>query len=55
MKPRAASEKKGGRKPASEAQPDLVPAIEAVIADDTAGSPGRTTKYLGLREPACPA
>lgn len=39
MKPRGVSEKKGGRKKASEAQPDLLPAIEAVIANDTAGSP----------------
>jgi DDE family transposase len=39
MKPRAASEKKGGRKPASVAQPDLLPAMEALIERDTAGSP----------------
>jgi len=35
----AASEKKGGRKPASVAQPELVPAVEALIERDTAGSP----------------
>jgi hypothetical protein len=35
----AASEKKGGRKKASEAQPALVPAVEALIERDTAGSP----------------
>src|SRR5438045_847947 len=35
----AASEKKGGRKPASVAQPELVPAVEALIEQDTAGSP----------------
>jgi DDE family transposase len=33
------SEKKGGRKTASEAQPGLLPAAEAAIAQDTAGSP----------------
>src|SRR5215211_831928 len=38
-RPRAASEKKGGRKPASVAQPELVPALEALIEQDTAGSP----------------
>src|SRR5712672_792379 len=35
----AATEKKGGRKPASVAQPELVPAVEALIEEDTAGSP----------------
>jgi hypothetical protein len=44
VKPRAASGKKGGRKPAIEAQPGLVTAIEAVSADDTAG----LFKELGL-------
>lgn len=39
MLPRGASEKKGGRKKASKAQPDLLPAVEAAIAKDTAGSP----------------
>jgi DDE family transposase len=34
-----ASEKKGGRKPASVAQPELLPAVEALIERDTAGSP----------------
>src|SRR5262245_46778351 len=38
-RPRGASEKKGGRKPASVAQPELLPAVEAVIQHDTAGSP----------------
>src|SRR5438309_8651591 len=38
-RPRAASEKKGGRKPASVAQPELLPAVEALIERDTAGSP----------------
>jgi hypothetical protein len=33
------SEKKGGRKPASIAQPELAPAVEALIERDTAGSP----------------
>lgn len=33
------SEKKGGRKKASEAQPDLLPAVEVLIAKETAGSP----------------
>lgn len=37
--PWAASEKKGGRKPASVADPELVPAVEALIECDTAGSP----------------
>jgi hypothetical protein len=36
---RAASEKKGGRKPASVAQPELLPAVEALLERDTAGSP----------------
>jgi hypothetical protein len=36
---KAACEKKGGRKPASVAQPELVPAVEALIEHDTAGSP----------------
>ena len=31
--------KKGGRKPASIAQPELLPAVEALIERDTAGSP----------------
>ena len=35
----AVSEKRGGRKPASVAQPELVPAVEALIEQDTAGSP----------------
>lgn len=35
----AVSEKKGGRKKASVAQPDLVPAVEALIERNTAGSP----------------
>ena len=39
MRPQAASEKKGGRKPASEAQPGLVEAVEKSVADRTAGSP----------------
>jgi hypothetical protein len=39
MRLSAASEKKGGRKSASIAQPELVPAVEAIIAKETAGSP----------------
>jgi len=35
----AASEKKGGRKPASEAQPGLVAALKEAVADRMAGSP----------------
>src|SRR5712691_5042867 len=35
----AASEKKGGRKKASIAQPELLPAVETLIEHDTAGSP----------------
>src|SRR5215218_3183162 len=38
-KQKGASEKKGGRKPASVAQPELLPAVEALIERDTAGSP----------------
>src|SRR5271167_2429481 len=38
-RPQTASEKKGGRKKASLAQPDLLPAIEALIEQETAGSP----------------
>lgn len=39
MRPRVVSEKKGGRKKASEAQPTLVSAIEKAVADHMAGSP----------------
>lgn len=39
MRRKAASEKKGGRKKASVAQPALLPAVEALIDKDTAGSP----------------
>ena len=39
MTPRGGFEKRGGRKKASVAQPDLLTAIEAAIAQDTAGSP----------------
>jgi hypothetical protein len=39
MPPPNASEKKGGRKPASLAQPGLLAAVETAIANDTAGSP----------------
>ena len=39
MRRQAASEKKGGRKKASLAQPDLLPAVQALIRRDTAGSP----------------
>src|SRR5712671_4417047 len=38
-RPSVASEKKGGRKKASEAQPGLVAALEETLADHTAGSP----------------
>jgi Rhodopirellula transposase DDE domain len=39
MRRKVASEKKGGRKKASLAQPDLLPAVEALIEEHTAGSP----------------
>jgi DDE family transposase len=39
MKRRGVFEKKGGRKPASEAQPGLVQAVETAVEDRTAGSP----------------
>ena len=39
MKRRGVFEKKGGRKPASEAQPGLVQAVETAVKDRTAGSP----------------
>lgn len=39
MRPETASEKKGGRKKASVAQPELLPTVKAVIEQDTAGSP----------------
>jgi hypothetical protein len=39
MRRQVVSEKKGGRKPASVAQPELLPAVEALIEHDTAGSP----------------
>jgi hypothetical protein len=38
-RPQVASVKKGGRKSASGAQPQLLPAVEALIERDTAGSP----------------
>ncbi len=39
MRLKAGSEKKGGRKSASFAQPQLLPAVEALLERDTAGSP----------------
>lgn len=39
MRRKAGSEKKGGRKSASFAQPGLLPAVETLIEQDTAGSP----------------
>jgi hypothetical protein len=39
IRPQDASEKKGGRKKASTVQAELLPALEAVVADHTAGSP----------------
>lgn len=39
MRPKDASAKKGGRKTASTAQTELLPALEAVVEDHTAGSP----------------
>ena len=44
MRPRVASEKKGGRKKASMAEPELVPQLKKLVEDHTAGSaiePGR--------------
>ena len=43
-RPRIASEKKGGRKKASLAEPELVPGLKQLVEDHTAGSavePGR--------------
>lgn len=39
MRPRVASEKKGGRKKASVAEPDLVLQLQKLVDDHTAGSP----------------
>ena len=46
------SEKKGGRKKASVAQPDLLPSLEAAIACDTAGSPVDQNLRWTNRSPA---
>jgi hypothetical protein len=49
---KAASEKKGGRKLAEVAQPELLAAVETVIEQDTAGSPVDETVYWTNRSPA---
>jgi hypothetical protein len=51
-KPRAASEKKGGRPKAGEAQPALHAAVEASVAERTAGSPVDETIRWTNRSPA---
>lgn len=52
MRRQAASEKKGGRKPASVAQPELTPAVEALLERDTAGSPVEAGLRWTNRSPA---
>lgn len=51
MKLLAASEKKGGRKKASVAQPGLVEAVAASVADHTAGSPVDESRLWTNRSP----
>jgi DDE family transposase len=51
MRPKTASEKKGGRKKASLAQPGLLEALEAVVENHTAGSPVDETIRWTNRSP----
>ena len=51
-RPRAAYEKKGGRKLAEVAQPGLVETVEAVVEHDTAGSPVNENILWTNRSPA---
>ena len=44
--------KKGGRKPASLSQPELLPALEALVSEHTAGSPMNEAKRWTNRSPA---
>ena len=52
MRQAIASEKKGGRKPASIAQPKLLPTVKAAIERDTAGSPVDEGQRWTNRSPA---
>jgi len=49
MRPRVASEKKGGRKKASVAEPELVPQLKQLVEDHTAGSPVHTGRVWTSR------
>lgn len=49
MRPRVASEKKGGRKKASVAEPELVPQLKKLVEDHTAGSPVQTGRVWTSR------
>jgi len=49
MQPRVASEKKGGRKKASVAEPELVPQLKKLVEDHTAGSPVQTGRVWTSR------
>ncbi|MCC7086298.1 MAG: hypothetical protein IT427_14945 [Pirellulales bacterium] len=51
MRPQIASEKKGGRKPASIADPELVPRLREVVEDHTAGSPVKPGPLWTNRSP----
>ena len=52
MRPRVASEKKGGRRKASLADPTLVPMLAAAVQDHTAGSPVEPGQLWTNRSPA---
>ena len=52
MSPRIASEKKGGRKKASLADPELLPALTEALEHQTAGSPVEPNQLWTNRSPA---
>jgi len=52
MRPRVASEKKGGRRKASLADPTLVPLLAEAVQDHTAGSPVEPGQPWTNRSPA---
>jgi Rhodopirellula transposase DDE domain len=49
MRPRGASEKKGGRKKASVAEPELLPQLKQLVESHTAGSPVETGRVWTSR------
>lgn len=51
MPPRDASEKKGGRKKASIAEPELLTAVESIVENHTAGSPVDENRVWTNRSP----